>query len=996
MPDAAPLTVAPGASEQELDEKFPNRPRNHSPTLPFHDLFLRLFNPLIEHRGFKRQSHDARAAIIQSFITRWRERVGPDIYPAFRLILPSQDRDRPMYGLKEKAIARLLVKAMRIDPKSTDAQNMLNWKLPGYGSVRAMAGDFAGRCHEVLSKRPRRVDVGNMSIGEVNDLLDQLSLQQREGGQLSIFEQFFARMNPDELLWLIRIILRQMKIGATEKTIFHVWHNDAESLYSVTSSLRRVCWELHDKARVLDKDEAQIELMQCFVPQLAQYQRPFDTMIAGLGCTSEEPTFWIEEKLDGERMQLHMESDDSVPGGKRFRFWSRKGKDYTYLYGESMYDTNAALTCHLKEAFEPDIENIILDGEMITWDPDQDAMVPFGTLKTAALAEKEAPGINTGPRPLYRVFDCLYVNNTPIAGKPLSFRYDALKESVPRPPHRRLEILEHQEADKVEVIGELLRRVVAEASEGLVLKNPRSPYEPNSRNNDWWKVKPDYLEEFGENLDCVVIGGYYGSGRRGNILSSYLCGLRLDNVEPIHCYSFFKVGGGFARSDYQAIRRQTEGKWQAWDPKKPPKCIELAGGKAQVERPDLWIRPEDSVVLAVKAASVMMTNDYATNFTLRFPRFKSLRLEKGPQQALSFSEFRKLREDVEKEHAHKELEAAKSRKKRTPSAPRKKPLTVMGNEAPVTDYEGQATGVFESLAVYVMSDAVHPKKQTKAAVEQMVKANGGRVIQTHDAVPGTICVADKNLVKVAGLRKKGGVDIVRPKWLYDCVAQAAADGPDRPRFRVPLEPQHMFVATPASEPWIAENVDAYGDAYARDVGPDEVREIIENMELPKGSVDAAAFRADLAERGLVIEGEPKAEMFQGLVLHFAPSHPSTAPPTGGDTTMSEAANDDTPVGTDDPLLRMVRATATFAGATLASKLEAGVGITHVIVGALGLGAAPETAGTDDRARRRETARTVRAEIAEWSEGLPRVVTVEWVERCWAEGTQLDEEAFAVL
>ena len=87
-------------------------------------------------------------------------------------------------------------------------------------------------------------------------------------------------------------------------------------------------------------------------------------------------------------MQLHMISDDEIPGGKKFGFWSRKAKEYTYLYGNGFEDTNSALTRHLKEAFNEGVKNIILDGEMITWDPEQDAMVPFGYVQFRAILSK--------------------------------------------------------------------------------------------------------------------------------------------------------------------------------------------------------------------------------------------------------------------------------------------------------------------------------------------------------------------------------------------------------------------------------------------------------------------------------------------------------------------------------------------------------------------------------------------------------------------------------
>jgi DNA ligase-4 len=174
-------------------------------------------------QGSNKQSpQEQKHNIIERFISRWRSQVGNDFYPALRLILPDKDRDRSMYGLKEKAIGKLIVKMLKINPNSEDGQNLLNWKLPGQNIASRMAGDFPGRCYEVLSKRAMRQDYGDMRIAEVNELLDKLSVVSKEEDQLPIFVTFYNRMNADELLWLIRIILRAMKIGATEKTIINV------------------------------------------------------------------------------------------------------------------------------------------------------------------------------------------------------------------------------------------------------------------------------------------------------------------------------------------------------------------------------------------------------------------------------------------------------------------------------------------------------------------------------------------------------------------------------------------------------------------------------------------------------------------------------------------------------------------------------------------------------------------------------------------------------
>jgi DNA ligase 4 len=697
--------------------RYPNRPRNHAPTLPFHALFTDLFNPLNNNKkkpgghmaAVRRKAvnsltpQERRRDIMQRFISRWRKEVGDDIYPAFRLIVPDKDRDRAMYGIKEKVIGKLLVRIMKIDKNSEDGFSLLNWKLPGQSAASRMAGDFAGRCYEVLSKRPMRTDVGNMTIEEVNERLDQLSTASKEDQQLPILAEFYRRMNPEELMWLIRIILRQMKVGATERTLFNVWHPDAERLFSISSSLRRVCWELHDPNIRLEGDDRSVSLMQCFQPQLAQFQmHSFEKMVQRMRPTEDDRTFWIEEKLDGERMQLHMETDDSVEGGKKFSFWSRKAKDYTYLYGNGFHDPNGALTRHLKDAFVDGVDNIILDGEMITWDPEQDAPVPFGTLKTAALSEQRDPN-SKKPRPLLRVFDILYLNDRELTRYTLRDRRNAIEKAI-RPVHRRFEIHPYTEATTAAEIEPILRKVVEEASEGLVLKNPRSPYRLNERHDDWMKVKPEYMTEFGESLDLVIIGGYYGQGKRGGAISSYLCGLRVDDPSAQNgsngrkCYSFCKVGGGFTAADYANIRHHTDGKWKPWNPKKPPsEFVELAGGEAQKERPDSWIRPDESVVICVKAASVSVSDEFRMGLTLRFPRFKKLRMDKDWKSSLSVQEFLDLKSNVEKEQKEKDFTIDNSRRKRIKTTT-KKPLAIAGyDEFAKVEFAGPVGNIFNEM-----------------------------------------------------------------------------------------------------------------------------------------------------------------------------------------------------------------------------------------------------------------------------------------------------------
>lgn len=989
MPDAEAVrenTLQYG-HDDELDEKYPTRPVNMHKTLPFHTLFTELFDPLMDTQKRKQppgprrrvgptghsnmSPHEAKRNIIERFIANWRKQVGNDFYPAMRLIIPEKDRDRAMYGLKEKAIAKVLIKLTRIGKDSDDAKHMLNWKVPGqlHKGAASTAGDFAGRCYEVLSSRQLKTEYSDMSVAEVNNALDKLSQIGAEDEQVKIFQRFYRRMNAEEMTWLIRMILRQMKIGATEKTFLDIWHPDAETLFNISSNLRRVCWELYDPEIRLDGEDTGLSLMQCFQPQLAAFQDKvgsFDKMVTRFQTNPEDDSFWIEEKLDGERMQLHMIEDPDAPGGKLFGFWSRKAKDYAYLYGRHFQgDEAGALTRFIKDAFGKNVRNIILDGEMITWDMDVDHIVGFGTLKTAAISEKEnKTNKDTGQRPLFRVFDCVYLNDKLLTQYTLRDRRRALESAITG-VHRRLEIHPYIEARSHTEIEPALRKVVAESSEGLVLKNPRSMYRLNERNNDWMKVKPEYMSEFGESLDCVVVGGYFGSGHRGGAHSSFLCALLVSkDAKPgdkdyEKSVSFFKVGGGFSRDDYAALRGRTEGKWKDWDSRRPPPFIELGGHdqNRQHERPDQWIKPSDSVVLECKAASVEASDKFRTTLTLRFPRFRQLRVDKRWDQALSLQEFFDLKHNVEqaREEKEKEFKIEQSRRKKARTS--KKALTVLGGDEPIPmPYAGPSSQLFDGLSFYIMTEQLHPTKTSKFALETLVKAHGGKIVQRDSTDPNLIIVADKRLIKVASLEKRDTHNIVKPVWLQDCITQHAHDTGALPYLLPYEQDRHLFYVQDNDQLDFQPNVDEHGDSYARDIADvHEMRRLLSGMKKKPGAHSPAAaevFVQQLADHGTSLS-HLKTHIFTNMHVWF--SNTTDADDAAWSLRAPVAKN-------------YIR----FGGATV-SLTDDEDGITHIVV---------------PRGQKNEHAHA-QGKVT----GLARIVGVEWVERCWEEGTRVDEERF---
>ena len=919
-----------------------------------------------------------------------------------------------MYGLKERAIAKILIQVLAIKG-SSDAQGLLNWKLPlkGLGiEGNGKAGDFPGRVFDVVSRRAMILDPGKMTIDEVNESLDQLSKESKFKGYLPIFKHFYRHMCAEEIAWVVRIILRQMKIGASEKTLFDLWHKDALALFKVSSSLRRVCWEEelwnHEKVTRLAENKKVVMPMQCFQPQLAQYQmHDFAKMANRVRPSKEDPVFWIEEKLDGERLQMHMIPDKNLEGGRRFRFWSRNAKEYTYLYGNGVFAEHGSLTRYLEDVFNEGVQSLILDGEMITWDPLLKGMAPFGTLKTAALSEQNNPKNTLNQRPCYRVFDILYLNGMDLTRYALRDRRDALGQALANPIEGRIEIHKYQEAKSGEEIETALREIVARASEGLVLKNPFSVYTLNERTDDWLKVKPEYMTEYGEQLDVVIIGGYYGEGYRGGWFSSFLCGLKIDEnrvrrgENPMKFISFFRVGGGFTVTDYNRIHKLTDGKWEKWDnTNKPPHDYVELGIKDHY-RPDEWIKAKDSVVISVKAASITQTEKFAAGMSLRFPRYVSLREDKDWESALTKQEFLDLKHKVDKE---KQMKIDKTREKRKRTV-KKKPLAVLGRDNSFdVAYAGPKTKCFEGLTFYIMGGSTKPVRKSKMELEQLVTENAGEIVQTYDRrkikedkrrkvkeegessglddlvkqeeeeatekaederLNRLICIADANLVQVNALKKRGGKSIIRPSWLFDMIAQSEKESNRKRLYRVPFEPKHFLYADGEDGEKAEDSVDLRGDSFARDTNVEDLRKLLDEMLVPKGKL-----RSSVAMKALASNEEDMPALsswiFKGLVIAFI------------------GIQDDEFDLLDSATVKAFQARryARFMSASVKDDLEEGR-TTHVVV-----------CERDEQASR-DRAAEIRREISTWSK-LPRIVGRDWVESCWRENTRIDEERFAVV
>jgi len=206
------------------------------------------------------------------------------------------------------------------------------------------------------------------------------------------------------------------------------------------------------------------------------------------------------------------------------------------------------------------------------------------------------------------------------------------------------------ELDEIQV---LLDESVKASCEGLMVKmldGVESHYEPSRRSQNWLKVKKDYLSGVGDSLDLVVLGAYFGRGKRTSVYGAFL--LACYNPSSQMYESVCNIGTGFSEQVLEDLHAQLS---EIVIERPKPFYSHSIGNKDQ---PDVWF--EAKYVWEVKTADLTLSPKYKAaasqmeggkGVSLRFPRFLKVREDKKPDEATtsrSVAEMFKKQESVGK------------------------------------------------------------------------------------------------------------------------------------------------------------------------------------------------------------------------------------------------------------------------------------------------------------------------------------------------------------
>ncbi|KAN0047335.1 hypothetical protein ACTA71_001717 [Dictyostelium dimigraforme] len=578
-------------------------------------------------------SHSGKTQLIKSFCNVFKG----DLYLLAKLMLCKEDKR--VFRIKDKAMLKICshIWDCDLDDMITDLDN----------------GDFTETCKKFYIEYGKYPEKSTLTLKEVDQVLDSLTVSGKFEDQVKIINKLLKRCTPFDFRLICRIIDSDLKINTGAKFFLDAFHPQAYDAFKKANNLKGVIEKIqqHDfdnnkdeedeeeeeeeeddddedgekkkkkkKSSSSDKKkgksfEVAIKLMTPVKPMLAKAVKTVDGVMKSFEC------FFAEIKYDGERIQIHKD-------GNQFSCYSRNLKPLMPWKVEEVKS-------YIPKATKS--QQMILDGEILLMDTKSGKPLPFGTLGV-----HKKNGFKDATVCVF-LFDILYLNGKSLIHLPLKERREILEKNVAVVKNRVefSEVAIVSGASEKSKLTALLNRVFKEKLEGLVIKDALSEYEPGSRH--WIKIKKDYIHGMADSADLIAVGGYYGTGSMGGLVTVFLmvCYDKQNNVYK----TVVKASGGFddktiAKLQPKVLNTMTK---ISKDVSKIPYWLDCHKQYA----PDFIVKDiKQAMVFEIESAEFTKSDHHSTGYSMRFPRILKIRSDKDYKTATTLEELMEIGKDV--------------------------------------------------------------------------------------------------------------------------------------------------------------------------------------------------------------------------------------------------------------------------------------------------------------------------------------------------------------
>ncbi len=395
-----------------------------------------------------------------------------------------------------------------------------------------------------------------------------------------------------EARFFVKIILGDLRIGLKEGLVEEAVAAAAGQALAAVREANLRCGDLAAVTRAALAGELASIRLRVFHPLQFMLASPEPTSAAVLARLA--PPVWLEEKYDGIRCQLHKQ-------GERIELYSRDLKRITAQFPD-LARAAAALPA-----------DCILDGELLAWR--EGRALPFAELQKRLGRRGDDFFLGAEIPVTFSAYDLLWHAGESQLAAPLSARRARLVALLAA-PIPGLQLAPVQFAATAPEIDAAFLAARQRGNEGLMAKDPASPYSPGRRGLAWLKLKKAYAT-----LDVVVTAVEYGHGKRRDVLSDYTFSVR-DEENGDRLLTVGKAYSGLTDLEIAGLTEH------------------FLAHTLSVEGRLRRVVPD--TVLEIAFDSIQPSERHESGFALRFPRIARIRSDKSPAMIDTLATCRRL------------------------------------------------------------------------------------------------------------------------------------------------------------------------------------------------------------------------------------------------------------------------------------------------------------------------------------------------------------------
>ncbi|MEN8735726.1 MAG: ATP-dependent DNA ligase [Akkermansiaceae bacterium] len=467
--------------------------------------------------------------------------------------------------------------------------------LAHYKVLSSQQNDSARTARVILEASPLKPTA--FSFVEVSENLTSLIELKGSLDKSRVLAAWLKKTHPREGETIIRLLTGGLRAGAKEGLLEEVI---AEAFSAKPSAIREAVMLSGDlgTTAILAKEnrlaEAQVTPSSPIKPMLAAPTEDSAELLSWHESLATDAPLWLEPKYDGIRAQLHVSADG-------VHLFSR---DLRSLDGEFPEILSAA----------QNLPECILDGELIAYA--EGKKLTFFDLQKRLGRKKVQGDLFFGASIPVRfvTFDCLHVKGQKgLIKSPLHMRRKALESLELSAPFSSIPV---SRAKGIPDIEAEFKNALADDQEGLIAKDPESPYRPGRRGKSWRKLKGVM-----PTLDCVVIAAQQGHGKRAGLLSDYTFAVRDESSGDLRT-----LGKAYSGLTDEEIEELTDHFQQT--------TIEKLNRRVHAVEP--------TIVLEIAFDRIRPSKRHDSGLALRFPRIKAIRRDKSPCEIDTLQTTQKL------------------------------------------------------------------------------------------------------------------------------------------------------------------------------------------------------------------------------------------------------------------------------------------------------------------------------------------------------------------